>query len=160
MPIGPLEVMSQSKGKESFGSGGFNTSGKDSPMSNPERAEISTPDAATIAAQNDAFRRLACLGVEPDQPIQGRMHVTRSLMEAGDGFMAEAVKATGEFEAFEPENDPEGWHDFGAVTIRGETVFWKIDMFEADSDFRYGAEAPDNPETTMRVLTIMMAPDW
>ena len=129
-------------------------------MSNPEPAEFSPPDAAAIAAQNDAFRRLACLGIAPDQPIQGRMHVTRSLMEAGDGFMAEAVKATGEFESFEPENDPEGWHDFGAVTIRGETVFWKIDMFEADSDFRYGAEAPDNPETTMRVFTIMMARDW
>tara|TARA_Y100000815_G_scaffold212483_1_gene197242 strand:+ start:3247 stop:3729 length:483 start_codon:yes stop_codon:yes gene_type:complete len=160
MPIGPREGMSLSKGKEGFGSGGFNPSGKDRPMSNPEPAEISPPDAATIAAQNDAFRRLACLGIAPDQPIQGRMHVTRSLMEAGDGFMAEAVKATGAFETFEPENDPEGWHDFGAVTIRGETVFWKIDMFEADSDFRYGAETPDNPKTTMRVLTVMMARDW
>ena len=129
-------------------------------MSHPEPAEFSPPDAAAIAAQNDAFRRLACLGIAPDQPVRGRMHVTRSLMEAGDGFMAEAVKATGEFETFEAENDPEGWHDFGAVTIRGETVFWKIDMFEADSDFRYGAEAPDNPETTVRVLTVMMAHDW
>jgi hypothetical protein len=118
------------------------------------------PDPAVIAAQNDAFRKLACLGVPPAQPIQGRMHVTRLLMEADDGFMAEAVKATGMFETFEPENDPEGWHDFGAVEIRGETVFWKIDLYEADSDFRYGAEAPDNPETTMRVLTIMMARDW
>ena len=76
-------------------------------------------DADVIAAQNDAFRRLACLGVASDEPIQGRMHVTRALMEAGDGFMAEAVKATGEFDTFEPENDPEGWHDFGAVTILG-----------------------------------------
>ncbi|GAB5463320.1 DUF3768 domain-containing protein [Hoeflea alexandrii] len=115
---------------------------------------------SVIAAHNDAFRKLACLGVPPAQPIQGRMHVTRSLMEAGDGFMAEAVKATGEFAAFEPENDPEGWHDFGAVEIRGETVFWKIDLYEADSDFRYGAETPDNPATTMRVLTIMVARDW
>ncbi|UFE92347.1 DUF3768 domain-containing protein (plasmid) [Pseudosulfitobacter pseudonitzschiae] len=88
------------------------------------------------------------------------MHVTRSLMEADDGFMAEAVGATGEFATFEPENDPEGWHDFGAVEIRGETVFWKIDLYEADSDFRYGAETPDNPATTMRVLTIMLARDW
>ena len=76
------------------------------------------------------------------------MHVIRSLKEAGDGFMAETVKATGEFATFEPENDPEGWHDFGAVEIQGETVFWKIDLYEADSDFRYGAEAPENPATT------------
>jgi len=32
--------------------------------------------------------------------------------------------------------------------------------YEADSDFRYGAEAPDNLACTMRVLTIMMARDW
>ena len=50
------------------------------------------PDPTVIAAQNDAFRKFACFGVPPAQPIQGRMHVTRSLMEAGDGFMAEAVK--------------------------------------------------------------------
>ncbi len=83
------------------------------------------PDPAVIAAQNDAFRKLACLRIAPEAPIQGRMHVTRSLMEAGEGFMAEAVKATGEFATFEPENDPDGWHDFGAVEIQGETVFWK-----------------------------------
>jgi len=118
------------------------------------------PDPAVIADQNDVFRKLACLGIAPEAPIQGRMHVTHSLMEAGDGFMAEAVKATGEFATFEPENDPEGWHDFGAVEIRGETMFWKIDLYEADSDFRYGAETPDNPATTMRVLTIMLARDW
>jgi len=129
-------------------------------MSHPDPANISLPDAAAIAAQNDAFRRFACLGIAPDQPIQGRLHVTRALIEAGDGFMAEAVKATGTFDTFEPENDPEGWHDFGAVTIRGETVFWKVDLFEADSDFRYGAEAPNDPATTVRVLTIMMAHDW
>ena len=74
--------------------------------------------------------------------------------------MAEAVKATGMFETFEPENDPEGWHDFGAVEIRGATVFWKIELYEADSDFRYGAETPDDNATTMRVLTIMLARDW
>lgn len=118
------------------------------------------PDIAAIAAQNDAFRKLACLGIAPDQPIAGRMHVTRSLAEAEDGFMDEAVKATGQFDVFEPENDPDRSHDFGAVDIRGQKVFWKIDLYEADSDFRCGAEAPDNPATTMRVLTIMMASDW
>jgi len=88
------------------------------------------------------------------------MHLTSSLAMAEDGLALEAVQAVGEFEIFEPENDPSGWHDFGAVDIRGEKIFWKIDLYEADSDFRYGAEAPDNPATTMRVLTIMMAYDW
>ena len=117
-------------------------------------------DATVIAAQNDAFRKFACLGIAPDQAIQGRLVVTQSLIEAGDGFVMEAVQTTGAFNTFEPDNDPEGWHDFGAVTIRGETVFWKLDLYEASSDFRYGAETPENPETTMRVLTVMMARDW
>jgi len=129
-------------------------------MGHPETSRSLQPDASAIAAQNDAFRKLACLGTVPEQPIQGRMHVTRTMMEAGDGFVTEAVQTVGDFDTFEPENDPEGWHDFGAVEIGGETVFWKIDLFEADSDFRYGAETPDNPETTIRVLTIMMAHDW
>jgi len=118
------------------------------------------PDPTVVAAHNDAFRKLACLGLTPSQPIQGRMHLTSSLAMAEDGLALEAVQAVGEFEIFEPENDPDGWHDFGAVDIRGEKIFWKIDLYEADSDFRYGAEAPDNPATTMRVLTIMMASDW
>ncbi|MFQ6550265.1 DUF3768 domain-containing protein [Aestuariibius sp. 2305UL40-4] len=129
-------------------------------MRKPPDPDHSQPDPTIVAAQNDAFRRLACLGVAPDQPIPGRLHVTRSLLDAGESVVTEAVQAVGTFETFEPENDPAGWHDFGAVTIRGERVFWKIDLYEASSDFRYGAETPENPETTMRVLTIMMAHDW
>lgn len=127
-------------------------------MSHPDA--FPKPDAALIAAQNDAFRRLTCLGVVPDKPIQGRMFLTRALIEAGDGVAAQAIQAVGVFDAFEPDNDPEGWHDFGAVEIRGERVFWKIEVFEAGSDLRYGAETPDDPATTTRVLTIMMAQDW
>ena len=102
-------------------------------MSHPEPADYSRPNAAVIASQNDAFRRFACLGITPDQQIQGRLVVTQSLIEAGDGFVTEAVQATGAFDTFEPDNDPEGWHDFGAVTIRGETVFWKLDGVDAPS---------------------------
>jgi hypothetical protein len=129
-------------------------------MTNSAASTIDGPDATVVAAHNDAFRKLACLGETPSQPIQGRMHLTSSLAMAEDGLALEAVQAVGAFEIFEPENDPSGWHDFGAVDIRGEKIFWKIDLYEADSDFRYGAEAPDNPSTTMRVLTIMMASDW
>lgn len=129
-------------------------------MTTPAASTIDGPDATVVAAHNDAFRKLACLGETPSKPIQGRMHLTSSLAMAEDGLALEAVQAVGEFDVFEPENDPDGWHDFGAVDICGEKIFWKIDLYEADSDFRYGAEAPDNPATTMRVLTIMMASDW
>lgn len=124
------------------------------------QSQTDRPNPSIIAAQNDAFRKMACLRIAPDEALPGRLIVTQSLIAAGDEFMAEAVQATGEFDTFDAENDPDGWHDFGAVEIRGEKVFWKIDLYEADSDFRYGAEAPDNPATTVRVLTIMMACDW
>jgi hypothetical protein len=129
-------------------------------MTTAQASQTDRPDITVIAAHNDAFRKFACLGETPSQPIQGRMHLTSSLAMAEEGLALEAVQAVGEFDVFESENDPEGWHDFGAVDIRGEKIFWKIDLYEADSDFRYGADAPDNPATTMRVLTIMMASDW
>ena len=88
----------------------------------------SQPDPPIVAAQHAAFRKLACLGIAPDQPIPGRLQVTRSILDAGEGFVAEAVQAVGAYDTFEPENDPSGWHDFGAVTIRGEKVFWKVDL--------------------------------
>ena len=129
-------------------------------MTTSQASTTDRPDITVIAAHNDAFRKLACLGETLSQPIQGRMHLTSSLAMAEDGLALEAVQAVGEFDVFEPENDPDGCHDFGAVDIRGQKVFWKIDLYEADSDFRYGAETPDNPSTTVRVLTIMMASDW
>ena len=56
-------------------------------MSMTVQPQPDRPNPSVIAAQNDAFRKLACLGVPPAQPIQGRMHVTRSLMEASAATM-------------------------------------------------------------------------
>jgi len=58
-------------------------------MTMTEQPQPDRPDSTVIAAQNDAFRKLACLGVPPAQPIHGRMHVNGSIMEAGDGFMVD-----------------------------------------------------------------------
>lgn len=118
------------------------------------------PDIARIAEQNDAFRKFACLGVVPERLTNGRLVVTPSIIAAGDGFVPEAMEAVGHFDTFEPDNDPDGRHDFGAVEIRGQKVFWKLDLYEAGSGFRFGAETPDDPATTDRVLTIMLASDW
>ena len=52
-------------------------------MHHTDPAEPPEPDASVIAAQNDAFRRLACLGVAPDQLIQGRLHVPIGKADAG-----------------------------------------------------------------------------
>ncbi|WP_299155075.1 DUF3768 domain-containing protein [uncultured Tateyamaria sp.] len=120
----------------------------------------SKPNTSLIAAQNDSFRKLACLGTEPGYTIPGRLVVTPSIIEGGEGYVRSALEAVGSMDDFEPENDPDGLHDFGTVDVRGKKVFWKLDLYEAGTEFRYGAEDPANTDTTMRVLTVMMARDW
>ena len=42
-------------------------------MSMNVQSQPDRPDPTVIAALNDAFRKLTCLGLPPAQPIQGRM---------------------------------------------------------------------------------------
>ena len=36
------------------------------------------------------------------------------------------------FDAFTPDNDPYGEHDFGSFSYAGETFFWKWDYYDVD----------------------------
>ena len=62
-------------------------------------------------------------------------------------------------ETFGPEDDPEGRHDFGAVDVQGERVWFKIDLY-ADEAMEWGSERPEDPALTYRVLTVMLPSDW
>jgi hypothetical protein len=62
------------------------------------------------------------------------------------------------FDAFTPENDPHGEHDFGAFEHNGERIFWKIDYYA--QDLTHGSEDPSDPKQTVRVLTIMLASEY
>jgi hypothetical protein len=55
-------------------------------------------------------------------------------------------------------NDPWGEHDFGAVEIDGEKVFFKIDYYTPD--LSAGSENPANEGCTHRVMTIMLASEY
>ena len=59
---------------------------------------------------------------------------------------------------FRTSNDPWGEHDFGAVEVRGEKVFFKIDYYTLD--LNAGSENPANEGETHRVLTIMLASEY
>ena len=112
--------------------------------------------AAKIAALNDAFRK-------GERPELGRIRITSGARAAvaawplGEIGLYEKVKSFSEFTA---DNDPHDEHDFGAFEHAGETFFWQIAYYEADGTFNFGAEHPEDAETTTRVLTIMLASDY
>ena len=62
------------------------------------------------------------------------------------------------YDAFTPDNDPYGEHDFGSFRYGSETVFWKWDYYDVDM----GMHSPDpsDPTVTTRVLTIMLADEY
>ena len=114
------------------------------------------PRAAIIAKQNDACRAMMLLGGH--KTYQGETVTTRAVAAQGFGFMLNAQIAVAAFNEFNEDNDPYGDHSFGVVTVSGERVFWKIDLY--DLNFEYGSEEPENPEKTRRVLTIMLPSDY
>ena len=119
-----------------------------------------TPDASILANHNDQFRRHKCLGMPKTIQLTGLIVMTQSLSALDPMFIMRARIAIGHLDVFEPDNDPERFHDFGSVEIEGQKVWFKIDLFEAGSGKRYGAETPDNPATTERVMTLMLPSDW
>ena len=84
---------------------------------------------ATIAQLNDAFRRSG-QGIHITQGVQALPYV-RGLIGA--------VQA---FDAFTPDNDPYGEHDFGVIVWHNHKTFWKIDY---DAALEYG-EDPLSPD--------------
>jgi hypothetical protein len=119
-----------------------------------------TPDATLIAAHNDLFRQSRCLATPADMILPGVVVMTQSLAACAPEFIEHARIAIGEIDEFDPDNDPDGFHDFGSVEVDGQAVWFKIDMFEAGTGKMSGAETPDVAERTERVMTLMFPSDW
>jgi hypothetical protein len=111
--------------------------------------DIQRARAAIIAKLNDEFRRSGG---------NGRVVVTRGVLGVGYDFAAQAMNGVSDFTAFNEGNDPYDEHDFGAFTLRGREVCFKIDYYDAAME--YGSNDPANPDITTRVLTIMLAEEF
>lgn len=118
------------------------------------------PDVKIVAAHNDLFRQSRCLVIPADMILPGVVVMTQSLAACEPEFIDRARIAIGEIDEFDPNNDPDCYHDFGSVEIDGQAVWFKIDMFEAGTRKTYGAETPDVAERTERVMTLMFPSDW
>ena len=102
-----------------------------------------------IRALNDAFRTSL---------DGGRLMMTAGIDALDSDVKATIIHKVATFSDFNPDNDPHGEHDFGAIEVDGLKVFWKIDAY--DLTITYGSEDPANPDVTTRVMTILLADEY
>ena len=62
------------------------------------------------------------------------------------------------FDAFDAGNDPWHEHDFGAVEVDGQRVFFKLEYYDLTRAMH--SEDPADPTKTERVMTIMLADEY
>jgi hypothetical protein len=106
---------------------------------------VRIPRAEVIARLNDALRKRGEGGV---------IVVTRGV-RCVPGFQPlELLKLLRDYDDFDTDNDPHGERDFGDIELAGETLFWKVDYY--DADMLYGSPDPANAGLTQRVLTVML----
>ena len=113
--------------------------------------EPSVPNqgSQTIAQLNDQLRCHA---------RGGQVAITSGILDLGPGAAQLVWDAVRSFDQFSPDNDPYGEHDFGAITVLGHKVLWKIDYY--DRNLQFGSPDPADPDVTTRVLTIMLAKEY
>jgi hypothetical protein len=98
----------------------------------------------TIAQLNDSFRKSF---------IGGRVMLSHDVASLDAATRAMVLTAVATFDTFTDDNDPHHEHDFGAVTVKDETYFFKLDYYDVSMEF--GSDDPANPKLTTRVMTIM-----
>jgi hypothetical protein len=106
-------------------------------------------DVTTIRELNDELRRSLAGGV---------LVMTAGVIALGQAHQLKILQAVAEFDSFDEDNDPYGEHDFGALEVEGERLFWKIDYFDRSLSAR--SPDPADASVTTRVLTIMLAEEY
>jgi hypothetical protein len=104
----------------------------------------------TIAGLNDLLRTTF---------LTGRVVITEGIRGLSPDTVSDILTQVRAFNAFTPDNDPYGEHDFGSIEhADAGRVFWKIDYY--DPTLTAGSEDPADPKRTTRVLTIMLAEEY
>jgi hypothetical protein len=105
--------------------------------------------AERIRELNDAFRRTF---------VGGKFVMTAGIAGLSDEARQVVMGRVRTFDAFTGDSDPHGEHDFGNFEVDGRKVFFKIDYYDAATEF--GSENPADPTKTTRVLTVMLASEY
>jgi Protein of unknown function (DUF3768) len=112
---------------------------------------MSENKTARIAALNDLCR--TAMGVA------GRVVQTQGITALPPQEQSAIREKVELFNAFTEDNNPHGERDFGAFDHNGHRIFWKIDYY-VDRICHWGAEHPDDPARSFRVLTIMLESEY
>lgn len=108
-----------------------------------------TVDVTAIRELNDRLRQSLAGGV---------LVMTAGVIALGHDHQRKILEALATFDSFDEGNDPYGEHDFGALEVEGERLFWKIDYYDRSLSAR--SPDPTDPSVTTRVLTVMLAEEY
>ncbi len=88
----------------------------------------------------------------------GKLVMTRGVIALGAEVIHALTEALQSYDNFNADNDPYGEHDFGAMTVMGHDLIFKIDYY----DLNLSVHSPDpaDPAVTTRVLTIMLSEEY
>ncbi len=87
--------------------------------------------------------------------VGGAVLLSNGVASLDDDAKRRLLAAVRTFEAFSPDNDPYGEHDFGAVEIGGERFLFKIDLYEEPF-----VNSGNEEKMITRILTIMLAEEY
>jgi len=106
-------------------------------------------DVTAIRRLNDPLR----------QSLRGGLVVmTAGVRALSEARQLEILTAVANFDRFDADNDPYGEHDFGAVELGPDRLFWKVDYY--DQALTNHSPDPADATATKRVLTIMLAEEY
>ena len=108
-----------------------------------------TARTAIIRRLNDQFRQTF---------KGGAVVVTAGIAALDDATRKRTFAAVQQFDAFDEDNDPWHEHDFGAVEVDGQRVFFKVEYYDLTRAMH--SEDPADPAKTERVMTIMLSDEY
>ena len=104
----------------------------------------------------NSTQRIRELNDELRQHLLGGLAVmTPGVAALGQQAVERIVQTISVFDDFCHANDPHGEHDFGSFEVDGDTIFFKIDLYEEPDVKDQNGEPIVN-----RVLTIMLAEEY
>ena len=109
-----------------------------------------TARTATIRSLNDQFRHTFTGGAV--------VIITAGIAALDEATRQRIFAAVQQFDAFDEDNDPWAEHDFGAVEIDGQRVFFKLAYYDLTRAMH--SEDAADPTKTERVMTIMLADEY